>query len=53
MSTNSQIAFAPLGNTVVILVAAASTSVQALFDARFDAQAVGQYRVVNVNHLGV
>jgi hypothetical protein len=48
MSTNSQIAFAPLGNTVVIPAAAmASTGVQALVDARFDAQAVGQYRIIN------
>jgi len=48
MSTNSQIAFAPLGNTVVIPAAAvASTGVQALVDARFDAQATGQYRIIN------
>lgn len=48
MSTNSQIAFAPLGNTVVIpAAAAASTGVQALVDARFDAQATGQYRIIN------
>ena len=48
MSTNSQIAFAPLGNTVVIPAAAsASTGVQALVDQRFDAQAVGQYRIIN------
>ncbi len=48
MSTNSQIAFAPLGNTVVIPAAAsASTGVQALVEARFDAQATGQYRIIN------
>lgn len=48
MSTNSQIAFAPLGQTVVIPAAAsASTGVQALVDGRFDAQAVGQYRIIN------
>lgn len=48
MSTNSQIAFAPLGQTVVVPAAAvASTGVQALVDARFDAQAVGQYRIIN------
>jgi hypothetical protein len=48
MAQNSQIAFAPLGNTVVIPAAAmASTGVQALVDARFDAQAVGQYRIIN------
>jgi hypothetical protein len=35
MAQNSQIAFAPLGNTVVIPAAAmASTGVQALVDAR-------------------
>jgi hypothetical protein len=39
MAQNSQIAFAPLGNTVVIPAAAvAPTGVQALVDARFDAQ---------------
>ena len=48
MAQNSQIAFAPLGNTVVIPAAAvASTGVQALVDARFNAQAVGQYRIIN------
>ena len=48
MAQNGQIAFAPLGNTVVIPAAAmASTGVQALVDARFDAQAVGQYRIIN------
>jgi hypothetical protein len=48
MSTNSQIAFAPLGNTVLIPAAAmASTGVQALVDARFDGQGTGQYRIIN------
>ena len=48
MAQNSQIAFAPLGNTVVIpAAAAASTGVQALVDARFDAQSTGQYRIIN------
>jgi hypothetical protein len=48
MSTNSQIAFAPLGNTVLIPAAAsAPTGVQALVDARFDGQGTGQYRLVN------
>jgi hypothetical protein len=48
MSTNSQIAFAPLGNTVLIPAAAsASTGVQALVDARFDGQSTGQYRIIN------
>jgi hypothetical protein len=48
MAQNSQIAFAPLGKTVVIPAAAsASTGVQALVDARFDAQGTGQYRIIN------
>lgn len=48
MASNSQIAFAPLGETVVIPAAAtAPTGVQALVDARFDAQATGQYRIIN------
>jgi hypothetical protein len=48
MATNGQIAFAPLGNTVVVPAAAvAPTGVQALVDARFDAQATGQYRIIN------
>ena len=48
MSTNSQIAFAPLGQTVVIPAAAsASTGVQALVDSRFDGQGTGQYRIIN------
>jgi len=48
MSTNSQIAFAPLGSTVVVPAAAvAPTGVQALVDARFDAQGTGQYRIIN------
>jgi hypothetical protein len=48
MSTNSQIAFGPLGDTVVIPAdAVAPTGVQALVNARFDAQATGQYRIIN------
>jgi hypothetical protein len=48
MASNSQIAFAPLGQTVVIPAAAsASTGVQALVDARFDGQGTGQYRIIN------
>ena len=48
MSTNSQIEFAPLGNTVVIPAAAsAPTGVQALVDSRFDGQGTGQYRIYN------
>ena len=50
MSTNSQIAFAPLGNTVVIPAAAsASTGVQALVSGRLDAQGTGQYRIINAS----
>ena len=48
MAQNSQIAFAPLGNTVVIPAAAsASTGVQALVNSRLDAQGTGQYRIIN------
>jgi hypothetical protein len=48
--SNSQIAFAPLGNTVVIPAStSASTGVQALVDARFDAQSTGQYRIINIS----
>ena len=50
MAQNSQIAFAPLGNTVVIPAStSASTGVQALVDARFDAQSTGQYRIINIS----
>lgn len=48
MSTNSFIAFAPMGNTVLIPAAAvAPVGVQALVDLRLNAQAVGQYRIFN------
>ncbi len=48
MSTNSQIAFAPLGNTVVVPAAStAPTGVQALVNGRLDAQGTGQYRITN------
>jgi hypothetical protein len=48
MSTNSQIAFAPLGDTVVVPAAAvAPAGVQALVSGRLDAQGTGQYRIVN------
>jgi hypothetical protein len=48
MAQNSQIAFAPMGETVVVAAAAsAPTGVQALVDARFDAQSTGQYRIIN------
>jgi hypothetical protein len=50
MSTNSQIAFAPLGETVVIPAAAtAPTGVQALVSGRLDAQGTGQYRIINAS----
>jgi hypothetical protein len=48
MSTNSQIAFTPLGNTVAIAAAAsAPTGVQAPVLAKFNPQSTGQYRFVN------
>jgi hypothetical protein len=48
MASNSQIAFAPLGNTVVIpAAAAASAGVQAPVNSVFDAQGTGQYRIIN------
>jgi hypothetical protein len=48
MAQNSQIAFAPMGETVVVAAASsAPTGVQALVEARFDAQSTGQYRIIN------
>jgi len=48
MSTNSQIAFTPLGKTIVVAAAGtASTGVQALVSEKFNAQNAGQYRFVN------
>ncbi len=48
MSTNSQIAFTPLGKTVVVAAAGtASTGVQAPVYVKFDPQNTGQYRFVN------
>ena len=50
MATNSQIAFAPLGQTVVIPAAAvAPTGVQALVASKFSAQSTGQYRIINAS----
>jgi hypothetical protein len=50
MSNNSQIAFAPLGETVVVAAAAsAPTGVQALVNSRLDAQGTGQYRIINAS----
>lgn len=58
MATNSQIAFAPLGNTVAITAAAsAPTGVRALVSERNSPNSPGQYRVINAGsaivHLGV
>lgn len=58
MATNSQIAFNPQGNTVVVAAAAvAPAGVQAPVNNQFDAQATGQMRIVNAGsnlvHLGV
>jgi hypothetical protein len=48
MATNSQIAFGPLGETVVVAAAAvAPAGVQALVAPKFDAQSTGQYRIIN------
>ena len=48
MSTNSQIAFNPIGNTVVVPAAGtASTGVQAPVFEKFNPQNAGQYRFVN------
>lgn len=48
MAGNSQIAFAPLGNTVVIPAAAvAPAGVQALVLERLNTQSTGQYRIIN------
>jgi hypothetical protein len=58
MATNSQIAFAPLGETVAITAnATAPDGVQVLVAERNSANSPGQYRVVNAGtvivHLGV
>jgi hypothetical protein len=58
MSTNSQIAFAPLGETIAITAnATAPNGVQALVLERNKAHSTGQYRVINAGtvivHLGV
>ncbi len=48
MSTNSQIAFSPLGKTIVVAAAGtAPTGVQAPVYEKFNAQNAGQYRFVN------
>ena len=58
MSTNSQIAFAPQGNTVVVAAnTAAPSGVQAPIQTRFSGQDTGQVRIVNTSavivHLGI
>jgi hypothetical protein len=48
MSTNSQIAFTPLGKTVVVAASGtAPTGVQAPVYEKFNPQNAGQYRFVN------
>ena len=48
MSGNSQIAFAPLGNTIVVAAAAAAPAgIQAPVYAKFNPQNAGQYRFIN------
>jgi hypothetical protein len=54
MSTNSQIAFGPLGETVVVAAAASPPAgVQALVASKFNAQGTGQYRIINSSNLTV
>jgi hypothetical protein len=48
MASNSQIAFAPLGQTIVVAsTTPAPTGIQAPVFDRLDAQNVGQYRLIN------
>jgi len=48
MSTNSQIAFTPLGNTIVVAAAGtAPAGIQAPVFTKFDPQNAGQYRFIN------
>ena len=48
MSSNSQIAFSPLGNTIVVAATtSAPTGIQAPVYAKFDPQNAGQCRFVN------
>ena len=50
MATNSQIAFNPQGKTVVVAAAAiAPAGVQVPVYGRYEAQAKGQYRIVNAS----
>ena len=48
MSTNSQIAFTPLGKTIVVAATtSAPTGIQAPVYEKFDPQNAGQYRFIN------
>ncbi len=48
MSTNSQIAFSPLGETIVVAAAAtAPIGIQAPVYQKFDPQNAGQFRFIN------
>jgi hypothetical protein len=48
MGTNSQIAFAPLGKTIVVAAAAvAPAGIQAPVYAKFNPQNAGQFRFIN------
>ena len=50
MATNSQIAFAPQGQTIVVAAdAVAPTGIQAPVLGRLDAQGTGQYRIINAS----
>lgn len=58
MSTNSQIAFAPQGNTIVVAATTpAPSGVQAPIQTRYSGQDTGQVRIVNTGavivHLGI
>ena len=48
MSTNSQIAFTPIGQTIVVAsTTPAPTGIQAPVYAKFNQQNAGQYRLIN------
>lgn len=54
MSTNSQIAFTPLGKTIVVAATtSAPTGIQAPVYAKFDPQNAGQYRFINAGTVTV
>lgn len=49
MSSNSQIAFTPLGETIVVAAAAvAPAGIQATVYPKYDPQNAGQYRFINI-----